>query len=44
MRENQIPILKLHPEYTIRHLFHHAGFYGLVSTQGPFSVTATQCS
>ena len=44
MGENQIPILELHPKNPILHLFDDARFYGLVSTQGPFSVTATQCS
>jgi hypothetical protein len=44
MGENQIPVLQLHPENSIRHRFHNPRFYGLVSTHGPFSVTATQCS
>jgi len=44
MDENQIPVLELHPKNTVRHRFDHPGLYGLVSTHGPFSVTATQCS
>jgi hypothetical protein len=44
MRQNQVLVLELHPVDSIRHLFHNPCFYGLVSTHGPFSVTATQCS
>jgi hypothetical protein len=44
MGQNQTPVLQLHAKDPIRHGFHNPRLYGLVSTQGPFSVTATQCS
>ena len=44
MRQSQILVLKLDAKYSVGHLLDHTGFYGLVSTHGPFSVTATQCS
>jgi hypothetical protein len=44
MGQDQISVFQLHPENSIRHRFHNSRGYGLVSTHGPFSVTATQCS
>ena len=44
MRQRQILVHQLHAKHPIRHLLNHPGFYGLVRTHGPFSVTATQCS
>ena len=47
MRENQILILQFQANDGVRHQLHYQRFdrfHGRVSTQGPFSVTATQCS
>jgi hypothetical protein len=44
MGQNLVPVIQLHPIDAVWRLFNHPGLYGRVRTQGPFSVTATQCS
>jgi hypothetical protein len=48
MGQNLLLVLQLHPIETVRHLFQdyrrHGVSQGRVNTQGPFEVTATQCS
>lgn len=45
MGQNLRLVTQFQPVHQARQLFDYRGFdYGLVKTQGPFSVTATQCS
>jgi hypothetical protein len=48
VRENLPAFAKVDPKYQLRQLFQNRSltpaFHGLVKTQGPFEVTATQCS
>src|SRR5579862_25207 len=52
MSKNQILILQLQANHSVRHQLHNHGhhstsfgrLHGRVRTHGPFSVTATQCS
>ena len=52
MGQHLAALAQIHPEHQLRQLFHYRSLipeagrrlHGLVSTHGPFDVTATQCS